>query len=127
MALIESNSDPVTMNRLHLISFALTQETHKDAKKKVTLVCVKYGVNSQGEHVYAKNEMRINIPDFDTYLVTVLMKNGIILDPSEIVTKLSEAKTTLGAGNLLESMVGFENGIGLIYKDHGLFDYQTLA
>ena len=123
MTLKTTNGKSLTLDSVHLKSLTITQQTLTNAKKRLDLVCKRYG-SLDGKKVFDNNEISFTNIDFDGYIIKDLLKSG--KTPEEIPTYLKEIKDEVKTFDLAKVMIAVEHGIGLLLKDLDLFDYNTL-
>lgn len=112
----------ITFDRLHVYSFALNQSTDTNANKKIDLVCKMYGKTGE-EKVFENEDIRVTIGNFDALMMEMLVASGIA--PEDIPATIATARANAASMNIADAFAAFEQGIGLVMKHKGKFDFTN--
>lgn len=124
MVIKSNGGETVTFNKLHLKSFSITQAESDSAPKRVVSTALTYGEDSNGSKQFNSKQLNIDIADFDTMVVEMLVADGV--SPANIAAHLAAAKASVSSMDIAECMYAFERAYGLVFKHKNLFNFDVL-
>lgn len=125
MTVKSNKGESITFDHMHLSSFSLVQSETTGAKKKVTVICKRYGFDKNSDKVFDSKEIILNFSDFDEMVTEMLVAHHKIA-VEDLPAQPAASITKVNGFNILDSMKAFEVGLGELLDYKGLFEYDSI-